>query len=336
MSWSGGSNSGIATCAALAVRKLRTVLRRPTLLVTEPCRSLAHLALRLGPRIPTVRRWRDGLLATWHLPNERSWLERKLFDPVFERWISDTYLREPDPDARERLKTSCMGGLSGVAWAEAYDRRPIDRQARDGDVSFDEAVAVFPTLDRLLPAAAADTVVVQVGASSGREIAYFAERFTGLTFLGTDIDDKIAARAARAHPLANLTFATARAHTLLSDIAVPDSTPLIVFAEGSLQYVQPEHLAVAFEKLAKRGNVRIVLAEPAQEGAASPDRLDGSVWRGNFSYTHDYRYYGERAGLKTIEQRMIRLHFDTASPRHRTVSYFYHGLADRDQRGPSQ
>ena len=319
------------TTAAVLQRKLRTAAANPALLIVRPKDALLRALIRNAVKVPAVSAWRDRLLATWLTPAARGAAGGLLFGAVFDQWIRDVYLREPDPDAREALKTRCMGGDSGVAWADSYDAHPFDRSERIGELSFDQAMPMFPALDALLPRAAPGTIVVQIGASSGREIAYLAARAPGISFIGTDIDTGITSRAARSHPLANLTFCVARAHTLFDDIHVPEAAPVVVISSGSLQYVQPEHLAVTFDRLVAWGTqatgARILLVESVRDDGRSPDRLGGSAWRGNFSYTHDYKHYAERAGMRTVEHAIVRTDTDPASPHFHTRSYFYHGVA---------
>ena len=74
------------------------------------------------------------------------------------------------------------------------------------------------------------------------------------------------------------------------------------------------------------------MVEPASELPGSPDELGGARWRAELSYTHDYRWYAARAGLRTLECRIIRPYVPyEAFPRyHRnTVHYFYRGETAR-------
>ena len=286
------------------------------------------------------------LLATWNLAAARSRFETLVFDDVFSRWIRNVYLKETDPDAREALKYICMTGLGGVHWAESYDSHLLDRSQRYGELGFDEAFPQFAAMDAILSRASAGTTIVQIGCSSGREMAYFAQRFPRLSFIGTDIDEPIVERAGRAHPHANLQFKVARAHEICraapggagrqdirpgaTDAAglfilgagAPGGEPLILFASGSLQYVQPEHLEIMFNTIGRRGRTTLVLGEPWQEKGASIGR-GHSRWRGNFSYSHDYRTYAERAGLKIIECRIVQPFSDPRNSHFHARHYFF-------------
>jgi hypothetical protein len=98
--------------------------------------------------------------------------------------------------------------------------------------------------------------------------------------------------------------------------------PVVLFSSGSLQYVQPEHIAMLFEKLAKRRGLELWLLEPAQESGRDPSEVPGSSWQGNFSYTHNYRYYAETGGWQTKICEIIRP-YSHDRMRRSTVHYFY-------------
>jgi len=293
------------------LRKVTTVARNPRVVADKATSAVVDL-------VWSGRR-RSRLLSTWQMPAARSKLEGIVFDRVFSRWIDQVYLAERDADRREALKDVCMAGRSGVSWAEVYDRRPIDRTERYGDLSFDEASPWFPAMDRALSSAPAQALVAQIGCSSGRELAHFAGRFPRLEFLGTDIDAQITERAARRHSSSNVTFRVARAHQLVD--VLPIDRPLILYSSGSLAYVQPEHLGLTFRKIRARGNATLIVGEAwRDDGPEVGTPL--TRWRGNFSYSHDYREYAEQARLKIQETALIQTHSDPSSPHFRTRHYY--------------
>jgi len=82
-----------------------------------------------------------------------------------------------------------------------------------------------------------------------------------------------------------------------------------------------------FKALADRPNLKILISEPANESKGKPDELKKSIWRGNFSYTHDYKYYAEEAGIETVKSKIIRAFMSYEDfPGHKgNVRYFYSG-----------
>ena len=108
-----------------------------------------------------------------------------------------------------------------------------------------------------------------------------------------------------------------------------DSTnkPVLIYASNSLQYVQPAHLTIFFNSLGKFGNLKIVIGEPGNDSKGKPDKMKGSIFRGNFSYTHNYRWYAENSGIKTKKCEIIEpyLPYKDFPIQENTVHYFYSG-----------
>ena len=65
---------------------------------------------------PAVNKYNDFLLSTWARPQIRRWYDKILFPIIFSYWIELIYLKESDPDERERLTIKDHGkiGKSGM------------------------------------------------------------------------------------------------------------------------------------------------------------------------------------------------------------------------------
>jgi hypothetical protein len=281
-------------------------------------------------RLRFLRPYKNRLLATWHVQGKRDGLGRVLFAPVVYSWFHDEYLREPDPNKREEMKALLMGGESGRNWADTYNARPIDFRERVGALSYPDAYPVLGEVDRKLKEETDAVVVVQLGSSSGREPAWLAERWPQHQFIGTDIYPEVISYSAEKHPLSNLRFELYSAQTAPSLLSgFPAARKKLVLSSGTLQYIQPEHLKTCFASLAQVPNLQVLLQEPGSEAAGSPDGLRGTRWRGNFSYTHDYRFYAEQAGFRTSRCNIIRPYQPKAAfPKHaETIHYYYAGVS---------
>ena len=299
--------------------------------------KLRYRLLRIGPlvvglcvcKIPLLRSYKLKLLSTWHDPGQRNSIDDFIYPGLFSAWIHSEYLSEKNPDTRESLKALAMGGTSGRNWAADYDSREFDLSGRIGNLSFNEADPLFGAIDEILIKNHGRRVCIcQVGSSSGREIAYFAKKYPGYRFLGSDIYQDVVEYSSSHHKYPNLAFELFSATNICEKLlSIVNLDAVIVYASGSLQYVQPEHLALFFRQLAGVSGVEILLTEPGSESAGSPDKLGGSVWRGNFGYTHDYKYYAEQAGFLTAASKIIRPYYPYEDfPAHRgTIHYYYHG-----------
>lgn len=284
--------------------------------------------------MPFLRSYKLKLLATWQDPDKRNSIENFFWSEFFAVWIRFEYLPEKNPDKRELLKSLAMGGNSGKNWAAMYNSRQLDFSSRIGHLLFREADPLFDALDEiLLQNVGRRLCVCQIGSSSGREIAYFAKKYPEFSFLGSDIYREVVENSSAHHGQPNLSFELFSAKNIYERLcSLTSLDAVIVFSSGSLQYVQPEHLSIFFSKLGAISNIQIVLVEPGSESGGSPDKLTGSVWRGNFSYTHDYRFYAEQAGFLTSKSQIIRpYHPYEDFPMHKgTIHYYYHGSKNLD------
>jgi hypothetical protein len=267
------------------------------------------------------------LLSTWHDTNKRSNIDKLLYADTFNYWLRFEYLNEPDPDKREMLKSMAMGGISGRNWARCYDEVPLDFNAKVGHMTLREASPLYDEIETICQNTKTKLVIIQIGSSSGREIAYFATKFPMFEHIGTDIYQEVVDYSINSHNLPNLTFLLSPAKNISQILFHYRNSDVIVYSSGSLQYVQPEHLRDFFSGIASHLNVKLIISEPANEFQESPDRLKGSVWRGNFSYTHNYKYYAEEADIRTLQCAIIRPYFPYEDfPMHKnTVHYYYYG-----------
>lgn len=292
------------------------------------------LAMTLGAlicQLPFFSQYKRHLLSTWYDFGKRKGIDNLLFNPLFNFWIRFEYLKEKDPDKRESLKELAMGGSSGREWAKHYDSIPLDFNSKVGDLTFNEAVPIFNEIENILEGAKTRLLIIQVGSSSGREIAYFAHKYPAHTYIGTDICQEIADYASSAHQSENLSFRKLSAKNISRLLSEYKNDDILIFSSGSLQYVQPEHLPVFFNSIANTPSAKILLNEPGRESRGKPiDEMGGSIWRGNFTYTHDYRFYAEKANTKTVKSKVIRAYFNVDKnrilhSRYYTFQYFYHG-----------
>ncbi len=269
------------------------------------------------------------MLSSWHDEGKRNFLDNFLYTGFIAAWLRFEYVSEKDADKREALKGFAMGGNSGKNWAASYNSRVLNLNERIGNMSSREAQPFFDAIDEIcIKNKGKNVYVCQIGSSSGREIAYFAKKYPDFSFLGSDIYQEVIDFSVVNHKYTNLSFEVFSAKTIVTKLLSLKNVDLtIVFSSGSLQYVQPEHLEFFFKELVKVPNVEILLCEPCNESKGCPDGLKKSIWRGNFSYTHDYRFYAEEAGFLTADFKILRPYTPYKNfPMHKgTVHYYYHG-----------
>ena len=278
-------------------------------------------------KLPFFQSYKLHLLSTWRDYDKRSMIDNYLFSRVFSAWQRFEYLREIDPDKREDLKALAMGGASGKNWAKHYNIKPIDFTQKVGNMTKRESAPIFSAIETILSNTESNYSVIQVGSSSGRELAYFATMFPQHQYLGTDIYKEVLEYSSQHHSLPNLSFALVSAKDIYNLLQTRATSSILVCSIGSLQYVQPEHLTIFFNSLSKFPNLKILISEPANESQGRPDELRKSIWRGNFSYTHDYKYYAEESGIETLECKITKPYtpYNNFPTKRNTVHYFYYG-----------
>ncbi len=270
-------------------------------------------------KLNKFKNYRTHLLRTWNYLNERNLIDKILYYPFFILWTNKIYLKEKNPVRREHLKEQCMGSSTGANWAKYYDQNPISDSDVESSLFYSKINEICTLIDELL--------VIQIGCSSGREIYYYAKKYPRHIFIGTDIYQKVIEYASDNHKLPNLRYTKSFAHEIQNLITNCMSKNILIISSGSLQYVQPEHITLFFTSLASC-NCMIVLHEPANTLRGAPDQIEGSLYRENFSYTHNYKFYSEKAGFNTDECD-IKNPFTEKSVesllRRGTVHYFWHG-----------
>ena len=285
------------------------------------------IAMTLGATICKLAffsQYKRHLLSTWHDFGKRNGADEFLFKPVVNFWMRFEYLKEKNPDKREKLKELAMGANSGREWAKTYDSRPLDLElsSQIGEMTFRDAVPIFNEMENILETIKTKLIVIQVGSSSGREIAYFANKYPTHRYIGTDIYQEVVDYSSHSHKGRNLSFRKLSAKNISQLLSELRNENMLIFSEGSLQYVQPEHLQLFFNSVAGYPSAMVLLNEPGNDRRVKPDELEGSMWRGNFSYTHNYKFYAEKAGIKTVKSRIIRPYIGKKAS---TVHYFYYG-----------
>jgi hypothetical protein len=258
-------------------------------------------------RFPLLRGYKLYLLSTTFRPQARSAADRCFYRPVFHYWLKFEYRAESDPSERELLKSLVMGGESGAAWANRYDTPPPDFDEPFAGLTWGQAYRFLPEMDMRLAEEKQTIDVIQVGASSGGEIAWLAERHPRHNFIGTDIYEEVVSYQESHHKADNLAFSVCSALDIAQFIgAMNNDRRVLVGFSGVLEYIHPNHLQEVFVSLSEIPRTRIVVFEPASDAEGSPDTLSGSRPRTIFSYTHDYRFYAELSGMTTETCRIIR------------------------------
>jgi len=277
---------------------------------------------------PALYNYKKYLLSTWFLPQRRNKLDHFCYRLLIPVWFRFEYWSETNPDLRTAKQGLLMGGESGAEWAKHYDSSPFppDEGTKVGSISFSEALPIFEDLKNVLRNKINPTTLIQIGSSSGREIAWFARQFPHIRCIGSDIYRSVIEYSSNKYRGPNLSFVTLPAHQLDSLIQIlPEGEDVIFFSSGSLQYVQPEHLKDFFTSLTKFSrSIEVYLLETADDKKGSPNALEESLPRGNFSFTHNYMKDARSAGLEVINSSIIHPYLPKGQFKgHENTVHFY-------------
>lgn len=214
---------------------------------------------------------------------------------------------------RLRYQGELMGGSAGDDWALMYDKvshklPPPSGSVTIGSLDFNEASPLMSEVMAWM-SCHEDSTVIQVGASSGREIATIAQQFPSCRAIYSDIDATIVAGARKRYgTLVNLEFTVLMAHEIGSHLSsLTGSTSILVISSGSLQYVHPEQIGHFFEAISNGPPIiDLALVEPGRASIAETQLANPSTYRGGFSFTHDYGHYARVNGLHSESWKVIR------------------------------
>ena len=233
--------------------------------------------------------------------NERIQLSQGLICDLLSRllmkaWVEQIYLKQPDQTKREKLKQSLLGDKPDLLWAEYYQTTSPPMEELKNFPMGQYIREIEYMLDR-----GKDFSVFQIGCSSGREIAYFAKKYPDISFYGTDISAGAIKFSSKNHQMDNLHFEVCSAKDITKMIEKYPSKNILLFSSVALQYVQPEHLDQMFESIRNYKNLTVVFSESGSTENGSPDAIKGSLYWYEFLQTHNYKYYAEKNGFKTIK-----------------------------------
>ena len=258
---------------------------------------------KTAPILPYVAGWDRLVINKCQLmkPIQKTDLIGRLVKAFFTK---EYYTRQPG--SRMEIQRKLMGGQSGACWAEYYDQQregfpPKKGEKKIGNLEWHQSCPAVTQITKLINTDPKKFCLIQLGASSGKEISYFAKVFPETVCIYTDIFESVTTQAKTKLSLPNLNYVTLPAESLPALAQTSKKPRVLIFSLGSSQYVYPEQLDYMFRLLSKIENkeIEFILDEPGDNSEINPTILMGSLPRGGFSYTHNYQFYAEKNGFIT-------------------------------------
>ncbi len=260
---------------------------------------------KFAPILPYIPGWDKLVINNCQIKKNKTNLLGKVVNFLF----SKEYYTRP-PALRSYIQSKLMGGVSGSDWANFYyeSTTSIEERGKIGNLEYHQAYPEIKTIKELITTDPKSFCVIQLGASSGREISYFAKTFPEADFIYTDIYESVTSYASTKLSLPNLDYVTCPAESLPPLAEISKKQRIVIFSSASSQYVYPEHLDSLFRLLSKIKNKTIdfILTEPGNNLLINPATFKGSIPRSNFSYTHNYQFYAEKNNFKTTQWDLIK------------------------------
>ena len=254
-------------------------LRARLKILKDRLTGLVVLHMRPGLRAQLLADWTESGTS---LP-ERS---QPLFQVLSKAIDAEYYAPGTTTLRREALKALCMGSDSGVRWAQKYLKRGFPDHVT-------QEIGMFTYLEEALSSTTGETVH-QLACCSGREVAYYAQKYPQHDFIGSDVDREIVdwLRAQWAG-ISNLRFETLSIETSRSEDWENLSSTLLV-ASGGLHYMDHASLARFFSQ-ARESAREILLSQPC-DVAFRPNENSQSHPRIQLSWNHPYKALLQNAG----------------------------------------
>jgi len=188
-----------------------------------------------------------------------------------------------------RLEISSLffGSKSGVKWAKEYNEEGFDYPKHS------KQKVVFQWLSEILEGEPLS--VHEIGTSSGRQSAFYADKFPNSTFVGSDVFDEVVQYCGLYHKHKNLSFIKVDAG-LSADISKINEDILLV--AGSAAYLSENELNTLYRNVKSR---YIFVGEPTSPTITNKT----SVPRGGFQWHHNNRKHLESNGWKIVKYKMV-------------------------------
>ena len=247
-----------------------------------------------------------------NFPKKRNviWL---VLDTLFQReYFSKLKNKE---EIRELTNSTLIDG-EGKKFAEYYYNKHFQtldelKKRRTGTMSLYDATPIFKRMINYIKSINLsddkNIYIIQLGSSSGRDLEFFLKIFPKLNYISTDINDEILDFQREKYSYPNLKYFKCFAEDIdkcIDYFKISDKN-LIVFSNGSLQYINPFFLEEFFSKIKNYSSLNLFINEPVNLSFIDDSSLM-SVHRVNTSFSHRYDEYAKNSNFNIIESQVIR------------------------------
>ena len=245
-----------------------------------------------------VRPYRNHVIAKW--------IDTGLSNP-FERAVirrfNEAYYTLSEREQDDIVTLLWNEGVS-EKYADLYQHKPWGKEYfAEHNLELNYWGPLWEFIESHL-ASTSGLTILQLGTSSGREIAYFAGKFPQHKFLGSDLSEKATARC-NEHwkKIPNLRFVVLDARRIEEFTPVPD----ICISSATICLLQPQRLDAFFQKIAAHWPHTIMCIDEPIGGSYCRGNLGFSLKldtqsqpRGTANWSHNYCAVAKRAGFEVL------------------------------------
>jgi hypothetical protein len=262
-------------------------------------------------------------------------LKKNIIERILNRFFQDEYYNKLTNKKEIRSITdNTLAEGRGEKWANYYYHQHFNnlytlKKRKCGLITLNAAMPIFEKIIDFIKKNNLennnDLYIIQLGSSSGKDLDFFYNIFPKLNYLSTDINDEILEFQKKKYKYKNFNFAKCYAENIdqIIDKFNIYKKNIILFACGSLQYVNPFFLKEFFQKITKYKNLNLFLNEPVSLSfIEKKNKLSSN--RGNISFTHDYYQYNNKYNNKSkvIEKKIIKPYAKN-DPNHKDTGHYY-------------
>ena len=195
----------------------------------------------------------------------------------------------------------------GWNWAHQNDEPvhtypPKRGERRIGQRDFHDVISIFEHEVLLALLEKQTTAFIQLGASSGKDIAYFARTYSAPQFYYSDIAPGAKEYAEKTYSSSKykIVFSSHEAteiHEVIDQID-DNMTDVVILIKGMANYILPEDIDKFFGQFStSKYNIHLFILDQNKEDKMSGDIVFGRMRYG--SYSHNYKELAEASGFES-------------------------------------
>ncbi len=256
---------------------------------------------------------------------------------IFNKFLSKIFWEEyfyklKNFEEKDKIRNLTLSDGEGRLWASQYFNEKFEsiedlKKIKIGDLSKFDSDPIYAKIINFLDKCSKslgnkNICVIQIGSSSGRDLKFFRNHFSEISYISTDINDEILNFQKEKYNYKNFYFFKSYAFEIEKcfEYFKLSNKKKIIFSIGSSQYLSPPELDNFFKILKKFKNIDFFLQEPVSRKFLEKKLLFSH--RHDISYNHEYENYAKKNNINIIDKK-ITFPYNDSSLTHYDVCHYY-------------